>query len=131
MSISNFFNKIKGHHTIDNITIMYFIIIIIVGICSFFIGRWSYSVENDHNNYINEVYNKGKEIEGQESAYNVNEDFDQDIIVKKNYVASKNGKMYYSAGCSGAKRIKPENQIWFNTAEEALKSGYVLSKTCK
>jgi hypothetical protein len=34
-------------------------------------------------------------------------------------------------GCSGANRIKPENEIWFSTKEEAEKSGFTLSTTCK
>lgn len=47
-------------------------------------------------------------------------------------VASKNSnpKKYHYTWCSGAKRIKPENQIWFNSATEAEKAGYVLAGNC-
>lgn len=47
-------------------------------------------------------------------------------------VASKNSnpKKYHYTWCSGAKRIKPENQIWFTSAAEAKKAGYVLAGNC-
>lgn len=47
-------------------------------------------------------------------------------------VASKNSnpKKYHFTWCSGAKRIKPENQIWFASAAEAEKAGYVLAGNC-
>ena len=48
-------------------------------------------------------------------------------------VASKNSnpKKYHFTWCSGAKRIKLENQIWFNTAKEAEATGYVLAGNCQ
>lgn len=128
MSISNFFNKIKGHSNIDNLTIVYLIIIIAVGISSFFVGRWSYSFASPDDNYINIENLKNVENGEGNDSMNINYNLTSS---EKNYVASKNGKMYYTLGCSGAKRIKPENQIWFSTKEEAEKSGYALSKTCK
>lgn len=47
-------------------------------------------------------------------------------------VASKasSTKKYHHTICSGAKRIKLENQIWFNSAKEAEKRGYVLAGNC-
>ncbi len=47
-------------------------------------------------------------------------------------VASKNSnpKKYHFTWCSGAKRIKLENQIWFNSAAEAEKAGFVLAGNC-
>jgi hypothetical protein len=43
---------------------------------------------------------------------------------KGKYVGSKNGTKYYTPGCSGAKRIKPENYIWFLTEDDAKLQGY-------
>jgi hypothetical protein len=40
------------------------------------------------------------------------------------YVGSKNGTKYYTPGCPGAKRIKPENYVWFQTSEDATLQGY-------
>lgn len=40
------------------------------------------------------------------------------------YVGSKNGTKYYTPGCSGSKRIKPENYVWFQTVQDATLQGY-------
>lgn len=40
------------------------------------------------------------------------------------YMGSKNGTKYYTPGCSGTKRIKPENYIWFQSVEDATLQGY-------
>ncbi|MEK7520264.1 MAG: Ada metal-binding domain-containing protein [Patescibacteria group bacterium] len=44
------------------------------------------------------------------------------------YVASKSGKTYYLTTCNNT--IKETNKIYFATAEDAEKAGYVPSKTC-
>lgn len=40
------------------------------------------------------------------------------------FAGSKNGTKYYTPGCAGLERIKPENLIWFQTAEDATLQGY-------
>lgn len=40
------------------------------------------------------------------------------------YMGSKNGTKYYTPGCPGASRIKPENYVWFQSAEDATLQGY-------
>lgn len=40
------------------------------------------------------------------------------------FVASKNSKYYHWPWSPWAKNIKPQNQIWFNSEEEAQKAGY-------
>ena len=47
------------------------------------------------------------------------------------YVSSINGSKYHLPWCSGAQRIKEENKIWFNTAEEAKNAGYEPAANCK
>ena len=47
------------------------------------------------------------------------------------YVASKNGQRYYLPWCSGARLIKEENKIWFNSKEEAEVAGYTPALNCK
>lgn len=47
------------------------------------------------------------------------------------YVASKSGTKYYLPSCSGAKRIKEENRVWFNSKEEAQNAGYGPASGCK
>ena len=49
---------------------------------------------------------------------------------EKQLVGSVNGKKYHLLDCHNVKRIKPENQIWFSSAEEAEKQGYEPAKCC-
>lgn len=44
------------------------------------------------------------------------------------YAGSKNGTKYYTPGCAGLKRIKPENLIWFSSEEDAKLQGYTQAK---
>jgi len=74
-------------------------------------------------------------LEKENLIYSKVESYDIHVInnnsKEKRYVASKNGKLYYSLGCSGAKRISEKNKIWFATSEEAEKSGFTFSSSCK
>ncbi len=47
------------------------------------------------------------------------------------YVASKSGSVYHLPWCSGAKRIKEENKVWFMSKEEAERAGYRPASNCK
>lgn len=47
------------------------------------------------------------------------------------YVASKKGTKYHLPWCAGAKSMKEENKIWFNSKEEAEKAGYTPASNCK
>ncbi len=131
MSIPNIIHKIKSKSGIDKNTILYLSIIVGVGISAFGLGRLS--LDNNINNIKNEnitILDLDKLPENQYSNDNeiyIEQSFQQE---EKMYVASKNGKMYYSLGCSGAKRIKVENQIWFRTSEDAEKSGYTKASSC-
>lgn len=50
------------------------------------------------------------------------------VVAKKpstgTFVGSKNGTKYYTPGCSGTKRINPENYVWFSTVQDAQLQGY-------
>lgn len=52
-------------------------------------------------------------------------------VPAKNFVASKNGTKYYAATCTGAARIKPDNQIWFASAVDAEAAGYTKAANCQ
>ena len=47
-----------------------------------------------------------------------------------NYVASINGSAYYPVNCKAAEKIKEENRVWFNSAQEAELDGYAPAKNC-
>jgi hypothetical protein len=130
MSIPNFLDKIKGKIGLDKTSILYLLIIVGVGISSFGLGRLS--VGDGFNNISDD--NSGIIVD--DSSVNSTMGADKNnistsVLSKGGYVASKNGKMYYSVGCSGIKRIKPENIIRFNSKEDAEKAGYSLSALCK
>lgn len=46
------------------------------------------------------------------------------------YVASKSGKKYYLPACSGVKRIKDENKVWFAAESDAQAAGYTPAANC-
>jgi hypothetical protein len=122
MSIPNIIDKIKRKIHIDKVTIMYLFIIAGVGISSFCLGRLSLNANSNSKNDTVKIETNNQTDD---------EIPDVNISTQKMYLASKNGKMYYSIGCSGAKRIKLENQVWFSSRADAEKSGYTLSSACK
>lgn len=46
-------------------------------------------------------------------------------------VASKSGSKYHYPWCGGAKQIKEENKIFFNSPQEARNAGYTPAANCK
>ena len=53
------------------------------------------------------------------------------FALEDGYVASKSGTKYHLPWCSGARRIKEENKVWFATKEEAEAAGYTPAANCK
>lgn len=48
-----------------------------------------------------------------------------------NYVGSVKSDKYHYPDCRWAQNIKPENEIWFSSTEEAEEQGYAPCKTCQ
>ncbi len=46
------------------------------------------------------------------------------------FVASKNGSSYHLPDCPGAKQIKEENKLWFQSKETAHAAGYKPAGNC-
>lgn len=46
------------------------------------------------------------------------------------FVGSSGSNKYHFPSCSAAKRIKPENEIWFSSSEDARNHGYVPCGIC-
>ena len=133
MSIPEIIDKIKSKTGIDKTTILYLFIIVGVGIGSFCLGKISQQRNfPDVDNIIKTqdiVQNSSIPVQNVNS--NISSQATQINPVEKRYIASKNGKMFYTLNCGGAKRIKPENAIWFATREDAEKSGFTFSSMCK
>ncbi len=51
--------------------------------------------------------------------------------VEGDFVASKNGTVYYPKACKSASRIKEENRLFFASALEAEGAGFRRSAQCK
>ena len=47
------------------------------------------------------------------------------------FFASSRGKKYYPVGCTAGASLKEENKIWFDTREVAEAAGYELSSSCQ
>lgn len=46
-------------------------------------------------------------------------------------VGSKNSNKYHFPWCPGAQRISEANKVWFSSKEEAAKAGYTPASNCK
>ena len=133
MSINDFTDKIKGKLGIDINTLVCLLVIVLVSLSSFGLGRLSVLDNVDKSNLTLENDNAPLVKEEIGNSQIVNNSTGDNVTLPKErmYVASKNGKLYYSIGCSGAKRISQKNEIWFATSSEAEKAGFALSASCK
>lgn len=124
MSIHDSVEKIKGWTKGDEWQdVVIVIIVLFVGIGSFFLGRWS-KMDSKIDTNSASLGNLQLPIKPTETAT-------QAQSVTGNFVASKNGTKYYPLGCSGIDRIKEENKIYFENETEAAASGRTKSSTCK
>ena len=120
--------------------ILIVLIVILVGIASFMLGRLSKQAQNSEFKVIY-PYEQANAISGLKEAQNGLNQQIQGIaqpniseipgIPQGNFFASKKGKKYYSLGCSAGKTIKDSNKIWFTTGDEAIKAGFELSSSCR
>ncbi len=46
-------------------------------------------------------------------------------------VASRNGSKYFFPWCGGARTIKEENKVWFDSVKSARSAGYLPAGNCK
>jgi len=117
--------------------ILIVIIVILVGLGSFELGRLS--KDNDSGNIkIDYPSQNLNQTENQSASPILSQN---EKIIKtsatiqnlngKNFFASNKGTKYYSIGCSAGNNLKPENRIYFTSREEAEKAGYELSSGCK
>jgi len=111
--------------------IMIVMIVILVGLGSFELGRLSkeanregikieYPNQNQTEtaNVVSAVTDVGRLVSGRPTS------------AEKTFFASSRGSKYYSISCSAGKTIKQENRVYFTTGEEAEVAGYTLSSSC-
>lgn len=128
MSIHDLLYKIKREGKILDNTLIYTFLIAIVGFGSFLLGRLSVETEPRSEVKSDLIENKSIPSLSQNKAKSQST---VSFAVEGKYVASKNGKLYYTASCKASNRIKPENRVWFDNESDAKKSGYSRSQSCK
>ncbi len=122
--------KLKSFLLNDHI--FYGILVVLVGISSFGLGRAS--VENiplktqnlaDFEPKMTVQSNKLDIVNTQNAtAINPNDNLVEELV------ASKSGTKYHLVTCPGAKQIKEENKIYFSSRSEALSAGYKPASNC-
>jgi hypothetical protein len=126
MSIQELSLKFKRFS--ENQDIWIGVIIFVVGLTSFFLGRMSSPQNIAQIKTDLDIHGSSLEIKEvkTDTATSVN-----GVIPESGYVASKSGTKYHLPWCGSAKQIKEENKIWFATKEEAEKAGYTPASNCK
>jgi len=114
--------------------ILIVIIVILVGLGSFELGRLS---KENISSGVKIEYPNQNSVQGTDQASNVVSAVSSPIIqtsnlipAGKNYFASSRGSKYYTLGCSAGKSIKQANRVYFATTDEAERAGYTLSSSC-
>jgi hypothetical protein len=107
--------------------ILVIIIIILVGLGSFELGRLSKKANSDLK--IEYPDQEATAVSSLDENSNIPANIKK--INSGNYFASSRGTKYYSLGCSAGKTIKEENRIYFDTSIKAQEAGYELSSACR
>lgn len=120
-SLNYFIEKIKGAEK----DIYLVLLVILVGLLGFGLGRLSRLEENRAPILI-----KNKELSMPNKVVGLHQELGSPDEGGR-YVASRTGNSYYLPWCSGVKKIKEGNKVWFNSEEEALAAGYRAAANCK
>lgn len=130
-------NKIKGFLVDD--TVFYGLLMVLIGLSSFGLGRWSIDPPGLHNQPASIILNNQPEsgrlnlqhIEGGGELGAADAAPTATSVTTGQFVASKNGSKYHFPWCPGAKQMKEENKVWFSSREEAETAGYSPAANCK
>lgn len=114
------------------------LVIILVGLGSFGLGRLSSILPQKEPITITKWGNPLEEGKGARESQNgavkgaseAPGGAAPDPITQGKYVASRKGTSYHFPWCPGAKQIKEENKIYFDTKEAAQKAGYRPAANC-
>ena len=118
--VANLFKKVKDW-CIDNRNDLFIAaIIFFTGLSGFGLGRLSVDIKQNPPLFV-------VQPTSQESPETSSSGSDK---TDKRVMASRNGTVYYYPSCSGAKRIKEENIIWFATKEAAASAGLKPATNC-
>ena len=102
----------------------YFLIVIILLIGAFFIGKLSRFMEAEP---VFAFYSKEEE----DKNFEAQKDKLFGVMSTKTIVASITGKRYYFVWCKGAANLKESKKIYFDTEAQAQARGYTIAANCK
>lgn len=122
--IKHFMESDKGK---DILTV---IIVILVGLGSFELGRLSKESDSGGIKIGYPSQNDKQRASVVSLLNNTPETIPNNNFSGKTFFASSKGTKYYTLGCSAGKTIKQENRVYFTTGEEAQLAGYTLSSSC-
>jgi hypothetical protein len=122
--ITRFLYKIKQFYNSYLVEVGVSVLIILVSISSYYLGRYSnidqtpgtakieFKTSIDSSPRVESANTEAKAPEGQ-------------------VVASKTGKRYYLPWCASAQRISDKNKVFFASALEAERAGLTKASNCK
>lgn len=129
MSIKEKVEEIKQGENKRFETVITAIIIILVGLLSFGLGKLSNS-EKGESVRIEKV----SIFENLVPSSNIRESLEASaagfLTNEAEVVGSRNSDKYHYPWCSGAKRISEANKVYFKTVEEAQAAGYTPAGNC-
>ncbi len=114
----------KFKHYISDDAVFYTVAILLVGICSFGLGRMS-AEPSTRENTIEIIPPPELVPYNQASAVQATTNNEIGVVV-----ASKSGTKYHLPDCPGAKQIKESNLISFSSIAAAKAAGYTAAANC-
>jgi hypothetical protein len=117
-----------------NDTIFYSVLLVLVAVASFGLGRQSATSDSQSEKPLISTSNLSPaaviEAVSPASTTKANPDPTSPVVKPTAVVGSKSGTKYHLPDCSGAKRIKPENLISFKSIAAAEAAGYSAAANC-
>ena len=120
--VADSFKKVKEWCVENRADLFVAGIIFFTGLSSFGLGRLSVDLKPAWPISVTDTAASSDPVQNAPSA--------GDNHADQGVLSSRNGSVYYYAWCSGAKRIKEENKIWFATREAAEKAGLKQAGNC-
>jgi hypothetical protein len=124
------FKKLKSY--LENDTFFNSLLIVLVGVSAFGLGRWSILEEGRSAPTVPTgiTFYNNPEPTSVTAKNTTNLISPKSEDVQKKVVASRGGSKYHFPECAGAKRIKPENLLEFASVDLARAAGYTPATNC-
>lgn len=126
MSINDLVEKIKPFYTL--------LLCLVIASIFFALGRLS--VLEERHSPIKIIKPENSQTASVVSALKGNDTLNTALVSEASaqegeVIGSKSGKKYYYPWCGTLKRVKPENQVHFDSIELARAAGYTPAGNCK